>query len=198
MTDRREPLPGVLGLPAFLLRKLSLRGRRIALAAGALLLVGAAGGTALLAPRIQESKEEAAERERAEAAAAAVERRRRLVAEQRPRFGRSPSASVGDLEEAITADAGRRARTGEVQNAAERTACTRGPVSGGKLPLACTAVTSEIAASEASRGVVVGYPYRALLDLRSGRYAFCKTSGRPGEGALTGRVEVALPKVCGG
>jgi hypothetical protein len=32
----------------------------------------------------------------------------------------------------------------------------------------------------------------------SGRYALCKTSGRPGEGSYTRRVEVPLPKACGG
>jgi len=38
-SDRYDPLPGITEIPAFLYRKLSPRGRRIAAAAGAALLV---------------------------------------------------------------------------------------------------------------------------------------------------------------
>jgi hypothetical protein len=161
-------------------------------------MVGAAVGAAILVPRIEESKEERAERERTEAAEAAAELRRRLIVEQRPRFGRSRSASVGDVEVAISVDANQRVRAREIRTPVERTRCTRGPRSGDRVPLACTAITSVIPEGEGSRGGLVGYPYRALIHVRSGRYAFCKTSGRPGEGALGELPEVRLPRACGG
>ena len=34
--------------------------------------------------------------------------------------------------------------------------------------------------------LLVGYPYRAKLFLATGRYGFCKVSGRPGEGLWPG------------
>jgi hypothetical protein len=198
LTDRYEPLPGVFGLPGFFLRKLSPRGRRLAAVLGVLLLSAAVVGAIQLVPRIQESKQETAERERRERAAAQAERLRQLRADQRPRFGRSASASVADVEAAITADAARRLSAGQIQTAVRTTDCERGPVNGRRQLLACTAVTSVIPEHEASRGGTVGYPYRAALDLESGRFALCKVSGRPGEGSLTGRREVRLPKACGG
>ena len=44
----------------------------------------------------------------------------------------------------------------------------------------------------------IGYPYRAIVDFGSGRFAYCKISGRPGEGGLTGELPVRVPRACGG
>jgi hypothetical protein len=51
------------------------------------------------------------------------------------------------------------------------------------------------AQSEAGR---IGHPYRVRIDFDSGRYAFCKIAGRPGEGSLKARQAVTVPRVCGG
>ena len=45
----------------------------------------------------------------------------------------------------------------------------------------CLAVTSDIPATAGNRAGVVGHPYRAKIDFLTGRYAFCKIRGRPGE-----------------
>ena len=37
-----------------------------------------------------------------------------------------------------------------------------------------------------------------LIDFRTGRYAYCKISGVPGEGSLEAKREVTVPKACGG
>ena len=63
---------------------------------------------------------------------------------------------------------------------------------------ACIAVTSEISATPGSRSGLLGHPYRLRIDFRSGRYAFCKIRGRPGELAVRLRSLVPVPRACGG
>jgi len=208
--DRYEPLPGLLGLPGHFLRKLSARGRRVAWLVAGLLLAALVAGLIVLGPRISESKRERAAAERRAHAHALAQERVRLIAEQRPRKGKleaRPTAAreaypaaalVAGVEEAITRDARARAATREFQNRARRTDCRTLGRARGRLLLECTAITSEQGRSEATEGLVVGYPYRAAVSTRDGSYALCKTSGRPAEGLLTRRQEVALPRACGG
>jgi hypothetical protein len=59
-------------------------------------------------------------------------------------------------------------------------------------------VTSDIPATSGNRAGVVGHPYRAKIDFLTGRYAFCKIRGRPGELAVRADMLIAVPKVCGG
>jgi hypothetical protein len=195
-------MPGLLGLPRHFLNKLSPRARRISLGIAAVLLAAAIVAAILLAPRISESKRERAAEER-RAQAEALERERvRLTAEQRPRRGTlqagAPAGLVAGVEQAITRDAVARARSGELDNPARHTNCRALGRDGSRLLLACTAVTSQTEGSENVSGVTVGYPYRAAIVPGSGRYSFCKTSGRPGEGSYTRRPPVALPRECGG
>ena len=201
MNDRREPLPGLVRLPSFLYRKLSPRGRRRARIGGLLLLVLAVAGAIVMVPRLADIREDNAERAREEAAQARVERRRELIAEQRPRFGSTAAASragkVRAVEAAITADANRRVRAGALETEVMRTDC-HGPGAPRRQLLACTAVTSVIPANETTEGGVVGYPFRAQVDLQTGRFALCKISGRAGEGSLGIGVTVPLPPACGG
>ena len=170
----------------------------------ALALLALAGLVALaivLVPRIGESKREHAERERAEKARALAERKRRLRSEQRPRHGRATgpgSALVPALERAITADVGRRVAAGALPNIAKRTECERLGERRARIAYYCTAVTSDLPGGDVSREGIVGYAYRALADPATGRFAFCKFTGQPGEGSLIGEPLVALPKPCGG
>lgn len=198
--DRYDPIPGVLRLPGHLYRKLSPGGRRIAKVVGALLLVGLAVTVAVLAPRITETKRERAAEERRTQAEVAARQRARIIAEQRPRRGRvdgrGAAALVTGLEQAITADANERRRAGEIRTPVVRTQCESLGESAGRLALACTAITSEVAASEASDAFNVGYLYRAAVELDNGRYALCKTPGRPAEGLLR-KAPVTLPPACG-
>jgi hypothetical protein len=62
----------------------------------------------------------------------------------------------------------------------------------------CVAVTSELAPTEESVGVVIGHPYAVLVDFESGRYGFCKSAGQAGEGAATRGLLVRTPRACGG
>jgi hypothetical protein len=200
--DRYEPLPGLLGLPRHLFRKLSPRGRRIATVLGVLLLAGAVVGAIVLVPRLAELRRENAAEQRLERQRALAAEQARLRAEQRPRRGRvapgAAAAAVGGVEAAITRDALARRAAGELATRVKRTDCRTLSRDGARLLLACTAVTSDVAATEDVGGVLIGYPYRGAVTLSTGRYAICKTSGRPGEGSYTQRRHVELPRVCGG
>jgi hypothetical protein len=198
--DRYEPLPGLFGLPGFLLRKLSPPVRRLVLAAIALLVAAGVVTAIIVGPKIAESnRERAAEQRRAERQAAAAELAR-LKAEIRPRTGTIASGgAIPGVEAAITRDAQARVATGELETRVQRTDCKPvGHDAAQRVLLSCTAVTSDIPETETSRGVLIGYPYRAAVAPESGRYALCKTSGRPGEGSYTRRIEIPLPKACGG
>ncbi len=197
--DRREPLPSLFGLPGHLLRQLSPRWRRVVLAALAVLVAAGVVAAIVLGPRIAESNRERAAEQRRADRQAQVRERARLVAEQRPRFGRVAAGTpvVAGVEDAITRDAGARHATGELKTPVRRTECH--PIThGSAIQLSCTAITSEVAQSAAGGAVVVGYPYASRVVRSTGRYAICKTSGRPGEGSFTHKAPVELPAVCGG
>lgn len=198
--DRYDPLPGLFGLPGFLLRKLSPRMRKVVLALIAVLVAAGVVTAIILGPRIADSnRERAAEQRQAERKAAAAELAR-LRGEQRPRYGTIASGgAIAGIEAAITADVQARVATGELETRAKRTDCRpAGHDAAQRVLLSCTAVTSDVPETDISRGVLIGYPYRGAVAPDSGRYAICKTSGRPGEGSYTRRVHIPLPKACGG
>jgi hypothetical protein len=204
--DRYEPLPGLAQLPGHLIRKLSPRGRKVAAVTGVLLLAGTVAAVIVLAPRVQESKREHAEAERATRIRLVRQARARLIAEQRPRLERleagaaaGTSAVLGLTERAITRDAQARAAEGELENRARHTSCRRLGREGKRLLLGCTAVTSELRATEDVPGIVLGYSYRAAVSTHTGRLAFCKTSSRPlGTSSPQELRVLRLPRVCGG
>jgi len=215
--DRYEPLPGFLQLPGHFYRKLGPTGRRIAAAVVVLALLGLAAFFVAGLPVINDRK---AEREAAEARAAAQVRAQRieqLRAEVRLRRGHgAPAATVperhaliGALAAAVTADADARARRGELDHDVRRAECERFPRSpSGADPAddpgirrarySCLAVTSDIAPTASSGPGVVGYPYRALVRFPSGRFTYCKISGRPGEFSIQRELLVVVPQACGG
>jgi hypothetical protein len=204
--DRYEPLPGLLSLPGFLYRKLGARGRLAVKAGGTLFIVAAIAATIVLAPRIAESNRERKADERREAAVALAARVRRLRAEQRPRRGRaragtSRTAVVSALEAEVLADARSRAERGRLQGpAATRVEC--GPLAGAdpgaaRVAYDCIAVTSDLPSGDSHPGGVIGHPFRAVADFSSGRFTWCKVSGRPGEGGISRRdLIVRIPRAC--
>ena len=132
---------------------------------------------------------------------------RRLQAEQRPRFAVSDSlAPVGaapgtrlearaalmdELSASSGADARRRVRRGALDGPILGVECEPFPRTltgvGAERDLsrrsgryACLAATARFKAGESSIGGALGHPYRAKVDFQTGRYAFCKISGRPG------------------
>jgi hypothetical protein len=198
--DRHEPLPGLFALPGHLLRQLSPAWRRFVIGTGIVLLVGAVVTAIVLGPRIAESNREHAAEQRRAAKRSAAQELARLRAEQRPRVGTlAGGGAIAGVERAITRDARARQGTGELDTRAQRTDCHPvGHDAARRILLACTAVTSDVAPSAAGGGVLIGYPYRGAVAPATGRYAICKTSGRPGEGLNTRRTQVALPRACGG
>jgi hypothetical protein len=205
--DRYEPLPGLLSLPSFLYRKLSPRGRTVFKFGAAAFLVAVTVTAIVVVPRIGETKRERADRERREAAAAMAERRQRLIEEQRPRRGRSqPAASrpavLSDLESAVLADARARAASGKLHGPpAKRVKCeplARGSgAAAARVAYRCIAITSELPSIDGSPQGVLGHPFRAVVDYSSGRFTWCKVSGRAGEGGFTKEgLAVKIPRAC--
>jgi hypothetical protein len=221
--DRYEPLPGLLEIPGFLVRKIPPRARRPAAFAAAILLAGAIVALVLSIPAITESKDERAATE------ARLERERRaqraaeLQAELRLREGRGPAARgltgakaiearqglVEQLTADVHADALSRVRSGEFTQSVGRVECERFPRGArGEDPAlelrsptgrySCLAITADAPRVETNESSSLGYPYRALLHFNSGRFSFCKISGRPGEGSLTREFPVRVPPACGG
>ena len=214
VNDRYEPLPGFFELPVWLWRKLPLWGKVAVAALGAGLVVLAI----VLSPVIQRSKE----RHAAEEAALSARIQRQLIAdihrEQRPRFARGTPAGadvparerlVASAAASIQADADKRAAAGEFHGPTLRVECHPYPRSSSSVPAdqvpskatglySCLAVTSEIPATSGNRAGVVGNPYRTKVDFRTGRYAFCKIRGRPGELAVRSDPRIQVPRACGG
>ena len=212
--DRYEPLPPVASLPAWIWRRLPGPARLgvalLPLVAIALLL--------LLGPGIDRSKDErarAAEERLQQARAARLERAR---IEQRPRFASglpagaslaAREALLGDASAAVRADARGRVDSGALDGPIRSVECEAFPStvqeSGAHLDpsrrhgvYACLAVTSEIATTELNDAGALGHPYRLRIDFDTGRYAFCKVGGRPGEGATATQQIAPVPPACGG
>jgi hypothetical protein len=221
--DRYEPLPGLLQIPGFLVRKLSPRGRRIAAAIGGLLLVGAVAALIVAVPAITDSKEDRAAAEQRADAERRADRAAALQAELRLVHGRGTPAEglegpaalaarralAGDLAAAVERDAAARVKAGELENPILSAECERFPRGArGEDPAAdlsratgryaCLAVTAEVPASRHNEASRVGYPYRALVDFPAGEFTYCKVSGKPGEGSLTREFPVRVPRACGG
>jgi hypothetical protein len=222
-SDRYEPLPGLLEIPGFLIRKIPPRARRPAAAAAAILLAAAAVALVLSIPAITETKSERATAEQQAAAEREAQRTAELRAEQRVRSGGGPAARgltgaaalqarealAADLAAAVQDDALARARSGEFTQSVLRVECERFPrgvgvpdpaadLSKATGRYSCLAVTADAPPSEVNEGSSIGYPYRALVSFETGRFSYCKISGRPGEGALTREFPVRVPVACGG
>jgi len=221
-SDRYEPLPSVPEIPAYLLRRLGPRGRRLAALLGSLLVVGLAAFAVFGVPAIQDTKaERTAAEQRADDAARAADIAR-MQAVQRilrgtgtPARGLEGAAAIAarhalaiDLSEAVEADARALAAKGELARGVIRAECERYPRGArGEDPAtelasrtgrySCLAITAESARVGTSESSSIGYPYRALVDFPTGRLTYCRVSGRPGEGALRDAA-VRVPPACGG
>jgi hypothetical protein len=180
--------------------------------------VGAVALAIVLRPGIQQAREDNARAEAAELARIRQAELERIQREQRPRFARGAPAGtdlaarrrlVDSAAASIQADASARASAGEFNGPIMRVECEGYPRTTARAPAdadpskrtgryACIAVTSEVPATPGNRSGVVGHPYRARIDFRNGRYAFCKTHGRPGELAVRAQRLAPVPRVCGG
>lgn len=194
------------------------------LAVGGVVLALVLGGIAAYAiPRIEDSKQSTAEREKEELAKQQAAERRRTIHDQRATLGSAPPPSGGlsteaelrdrqdlldTVEQRITADARKRAASGELQGRAKRTDCVPAPSSVERLGAEqvisrrrdaydCLVVTSEIAPTKTNKGGSLGYPFRAVVDFERFTFAWCKTNPLPGERAVPDPRRVPLlPKAC--
>jgi hypothetical protein len=212
--DRYQPLPGIAGLPKWIWARLP-RSARVALALLPLVVVALA---LLIGPGIDEAKDERAEAERQRLAQLAAERAERIRAEQRPLFGRGEPAGedlaaraalVASVPAAINADARERVAAGALDGPIRGVECEPYPRTVGRRGAhqgpsrtagrySCLAVTRAIEAGERNEAASIGHPYRVLVHFDTGRYAFCKVSGRPGEGSIGRQAVVPVPAACGG
>jgi hypothetical protein len=195
------------------------------LVGAAVLLVVAAGAAALIVPAIDDSKDRAAAADAREAAQRRAESRRETIAEQRPRrldaaalrpSSGAPAAQriaartalLQRAETAISADARRRAQTGELQGRPQGTECEaypkRAPGDGPERDLAvtrgvydCLVFVRAIASTETNVGGQLGYPFRAVLDFDRFAVTWCKTNPVPGERVVPDpRTVIELPRAC--
>ena len=217
--DRRDPVPGLLELPAHLWRQLGPRGQKIAGAVAVLVAIGAVATAAVVEPNVTESKREREAAARAEAKRVKAERLARLRAEVKPRTGsarkladggiRERRALVRELEGAVLADARKRHEAGEIRIPVRSASCEEFPRRAEGPPpedrpgeptgrYECLGITSRIPREDIDSDGLIGYPFRGRADFRTGAYAWCKISGRPGEASLEGQPEVKVPRVCGG
>lgn len=218
--ERHEPLPGLLDLPAFLLRQLAPRGRRAVIAFGAVLLVAVAVGAIVAVPHLRRSELERDRSEARAAKAAAAARRVRLTRESRPRIGSGPAAGglrpgaalrarralMTSVEASVLEDARDRFRSEGPYLGARCTALpkrleSRPPQDNLAVPIArveCLAIERVLAPSARTAGVLLGQPFHARVDFTRGRYAWCKIEEEAGEGFTGVQVSVPVPRACGG
>jgi len=212
--DRYEPLPSLGQAPAWIWRRLPRAGR-IGVALLPLVVIALA---IALAPGIDRAKDERADAEAQRLAQARADRLERILEQQRPRLrSGTPAAAdlaarerlLGEATASIRADARDRVAAGELRGPIWRVECegyprTESRVAAHELPgrrigrYACLAVTAEFGASDVSEAGTIGHPYRLRIDFETGRYAFCKVFGRPGEGSIGRSHPVGVPRACGG
>lgn len=215
--DRYEPLPSIPELPRWIWRKLPTPARVVV----ALVPVIAVALYFVLSPGIDRGKDERAQADAQRLAQVRADRLAALRAEQRPRSGRIAGLApvgaaaakqiagredaLGRLSAAILDDARTRGLPGDIR----RVDCEPFPrtveASGAERDLSrrtgtysCIAVTADIRGADSQGKGVIGHPYRALIDFKTGAYGFCKVSGRPGEGLLQRRHAIGVPAACGG
>lgn len=221
--DRYEPLPSLLELPGFLLRKLSPGWRRAVLTLLGLLALAAVAAAVFALPGVRQDerdREQAAERARRQAFVVRRARAQRLA---RPRTRTGPAAAglagaralrarralVTGLEAAVLADARVRAGRDERSRRYRSASCFEFPkrldrpqpqedLTRTRARYECIAVSSVVPPSERSTGSLIGQPFRAVVDFERGRATWCLIVGRPGELVVERRQVLALSPACGG
>jgi len=213
-SDRYEPLPSVGRLPGWIWRRLPTPAKVLV---GLLPLV-AIGLVVALAPGIQRSKEERARSEAQQIEQARAARAERIRDVQRPRFARGEPAGASlaargrllrDASLAVRADARTRVAAGTLKGPIRGVQCEPFPrtVAGTGAEdqpsqrfgrYSCLAATILIGATASHEAGAIGHPYRMRIDFDTGRFALCKVVGRAGEGGITEREAVPVPRACGG
>ncbi|WP_028067004.1 hypothetical protein [Solirubrobacter soli] len=174
---------------------------------------------AVMIPRIDNGKTERARASAAEQARLRAANRERVIKLQQPRTGRFASLKpasdaspaevasaraqlVTSLQSAITADAQKRAATGEISKVQGPTTCTHAagtPESGSTGVFDCYTVVRKVPKVKTNVAGSIGYPFRAVVDYKTFAYAFCRTEQFPGEQLIPDpRTVVEIPAACRG
>jgi hypothetical protein len=146
--------------------------------------------------------------------------RARLRREQRPHFGRARVAAwplgshaqqdvlVGALERSITRDARGRWRAGQLNARVHATVCAHlvrpntprpppPPLRSVQAGYECTAVTTSVPATSRTKASIIGFPFWARVNFRTGSYAWCKVNLLPSEHGIGDELAyVPLAPVC--
>jgi hypothetical protein len=148
--------------------------------------------------------------------------RARLRADQSAHFARVPAdvarwpigsrseqtAAVDALERAMTRDAVARWHAGSLNARVHRTVCEHlvrpnrqhpppPPLDAREAGYECTAVTTDSPPSSRTERAIIGFPFWARLNFRTGRLAWCKVNLLPSEHGIGDSLAfVPLPRVC--
>jgi hypothetical protein len=194
--ERHEPLPSLAALPGWLWRRAGPLGR----AAAVVVLVAIVVAAAVFIPQGSRISHQNAARDARAAAAAQAARVRAIRREQLPHAARvapatGPARLLAPLEARIRSDSAARPGLSPVR----RVQCDPlGRPTPHRGRYGCTAVTAEVVAPGTDGRGVTGYPYRALVDARTGSLVWCKVAGHPGEGSYTRQAATPIPVACGG
>jgi type II secretory pathway pseudopilin PulG len=194
--ERHEPLPSLAALPGWLWRRAGPAGRIGAV----VVLLGIVAAAAVFIPQGARTTRENAARDEREAAAAQAARIRATNREQRPHRAHTaaagrPALLVNPLEQRIRADSAARPGLSPVRRV-ECDLLDRPSPREGRY--SCTAVTAEVIAPGTKGRGITGYPYRALVNARTGVLVWCKVAGQAGEGSYTRQAATPIPVACGG
>ena len=172
---------------------------------------------AIAIPRINEGIDKRNAQAAAEQARSQKANRLRVIKLQQPRTGEfaslKPAASaspfkvdaarkqlVAGVEAAITADAVKRAATGEISKVRGPTTCTPSPgtpTTGPKGVFDCYTVVRLVPKVKTNVAGSIGYPFRAVVNYSNFTYVFCRTEQFPGEQLIPDpRTVVQLPAAC--
>jgi len=189
----------------------------------ALALVVVGVGAAIIVPRIDRRNERLAAEDARARAVLIKQRRLEAIAAQRPQTLRAPAlepaagastaeqvaarvALLARAETAISADARRRAASGELSGHPGAARCAHFPpdapapergVSARKGYYDCFVPIDDIKGSSNNAAGQVGYPFRAVLDFRDYALTWCRTNLIPGEKVIPDPAfTTALPPAC--
>jgi hypothetical protein len=177
----------------------------------AMLVLAAVVVATLIAPALDRSKHRTAAQSRRAHSASVKTERARLIADQRARRGRSPTAArlhaagrdaaaraalLADARAHVDRDARARVASGKLNGPIRDVRCHyRAGETGPRVHLQCLAITS-IGVTSRAQSVDVGHPFVIAASLRDGRYAWCKENPPPGEGMSGQGASVPLPADC--
>jgi hypothetical protein len=110
-------------------------------------------------------------------------------------------AVLAAAERAITADARRRTRRGELKDRTRRTRCKPREGEDARADAVvydCLAITFEIKATINAPRLASGYPFQVRVEYPEHRFTWCKVEPPGGEGAGRPGREIAPDDACGG